>query len=321
MEDRYLSKKVNKLVPLVGVVAAGVLIAIAVAATPTARTRSKSENEETVRLALSLPPGVVARSVGYVVKSSSNEGLASGSIVVADPTASASLEVRLPPGTGNTVTFISDPGSSESHGQRYLGSETFDVVAGSANHVDVGANRFAPFQAGTGASSEGSSSVGATVAGASGATNCQTCELGSEQGRCDPELLTATGNSDPNGNVTPSWGCDTLSTAPQKAACAALLHCISTTQCGAGDSPVAGCYCGSASAVPCFSGEGIDGPCIPFYRAAAVVSADGPGATANDAELSRFVATFASNPKTPIGLADNVGECALVAHCDACNSQ
>ena len=321
-----MSKKVNKMVLLVGVVAAGVLIAIAVAATPSARTRSKSsENDETVRLALSLPPGAVARSVGYVVKSSSNEGLASGSIVVADPKAPATVEVTLPPGTGDIVTLISDPEVNDGHGRHYLGTQTFDVVAGAANHVDVGAGSFAPFQAGAGASNEGSTSGSTSVAAsggaAAGAANCQACELASAQGRCDPELLTATWNPDPNGNVTPTWGCDTLSTAPQKAACLALLRCISSTHCGEGDSPVAGCYCGSASAVPCFSGQGINGPCIPFYRAAAVVSADGPGATANDAELSRFVATFASNPKTPIGLADNVGECALVAHCDACSAQ
>ncbi len=318
-----MSKKVNKLVPLVGVVAAGVLIAIAVAAMPSTRTRSKSENDETVRLALSLPPGVVARSVGYVVKSSSNEGLASGSIVVADPKAPASVEVTLPPGTGETVTFISDPGVNvgDSHGQHYVGSQTFDVVAGSANHVDVGAGSFAPIGAGVGAPNEGSTSAGAAIGSAAGATTCQACELASDQGRCDPELLTATWNPDPNGHETSTWGCDTLSTAPQKAACAALLHCLDTTRCAEGDSPVVGCYCGSASAVPCFSGEGINGPCVPFYRAAAVVSASGPGATANDAELSRFVATFASNPKTPIGLADNVDECALVAHCDACAAQ
>jgi hypothetical protein len=311
-----LNRKVKKLVPLVGVVAAGVLIAIAVRATPSTRPRSKSTGDETVRLALSLPPGVVARSVGYVVKSSSEEGLASGSIVVADPKAPAFVELTLPPETGDTVTLISDPGVNDGHGQHYLGRQTFDVVAGSANHVDVGADRFAPFQVGAGASNEGSTSVGT----AAGATTCQACELASEQGRCDPELLTATWNPDPNGHETLTWGCDTLSTAPQKAACAALLHCISSTHCGEGDRPVAACYCGSASAVPCFSGEGINGPCVPFYRGAAIVSAGGPGATANDAELSQFVATFASNPKTPIGLADNVGECALVAHCDACGT-
>jgi len=311
--------KVQKVVPLVGVVAASVLIAIAVKATPSSRTRSKSPGEETVRLALSFPPGVVARSVGYVVKSSSDEGLASGSIVVADPKAPASVELTLPPGTGDTVTLISDPGVNDGQGQHYLGRQAFDVVAGAANHVDVDADRFAPFQAGPGASNEGSTSVGAS--GGAGAASCQACELASDRGRCDPELLTASWTPDPNGHETPTWGCDTLAAAPQKAACAALLHCLSSTHCGEGDSPVAGCYCGSASAVPCFSGEGINGPCVPFYRAAAIVSAGGPGATANDAEVSQFVATFASNPKTPIGLADNVGECALVAHCDACGTQ
>ena len=311
-----MKRRVKKLVPLVIVLGAGVLVAIAVGATPSSRKRTDVEEKERVRLSMTLPEAARARAVGYVVRSARNEPLASGSIAVADVKAPLAVEVALPTGAGETVTLIVSPSTSDGKGPGYLATESFDVVAGGANLVDVGAARFAPMF--TGASASGSALAGAGSAAA--APDCQTCELASDQGRCDPELLTATWNTDPHGRDHPSWGCDTLATAPQKAACVALLRCLASTHCAQGDSPVAGCFCGSVSAVPCFSGAGIDGPCLPFYRTAASTSTGGPAVTATDAELSRFVATVASNPTTPVGLADNLNECALAAHCDACGA-
>jgi hypothetical protein len=312
-----LKRRAKRLVPIVSVLGAGVLIAIAVGATPSSRRRADLEAKENVRLSLTLPEGASARAVGYVVRSARNEPLASGSIAVVDVKAPLAVDVTLPAGAGETVTLIASPSLSDGKGTAYLAAEAFDVVAGGANVVDVGAQRFAPMPA---AASASGSSSGVVAGSAAAAPDCQTCERASEQGRCDPELLTATWNTDPNGRDQPSWGCDTLATAPQKSACAALLHCLASTHCAQGDSPVAGCFCGSVSAVPCFSGAGIDGPCLPSYRAAAVASVGGPGVTATDAELSRFVATVASNPTTPVGLADNVNECSLAAHCDACGA-
>ena len=239
-----MSKRVKKLIPLVMVLGAGVLIAIAVGASPATRKRGDMNANETVRLSLALPEGAHTRSIGYVVRSSRNEPLASGSVAVADERAPLSVDLALPPGTGETVTFISNPATGDAKGTAYLASQAFEVVTGGANHVVVGAERFAPLAAGVAVNGGASAFVG----GAASAPDCQTCELASDQGRCDPELLTATWNTDPNGRDHPSWGCDTLSTAPQKAACAALLHCLNTTHCAQGDSPVAGCFCGSASA-------------------------------------------------------------------------
>ena len=313
-----MKRRAKKLVPVVIVLGAGVLIAIAVGATPSSRRRADLEAKENVRLSLTLPEGASARAVGYVIRSARNEPLASGSVAVAPIKAALAVDVTLPAGAGESVTLIASPSLSDGKGTAYLAAEAFDVVAGGANSVDVGAERFAPMP--TGASASGAPTSGVVARSAAAAPDCQTCELASDQGRCDPELLTATWNTDPNGREQPSWGCDTLATAPQKSACAALSHCLASTRCAQGDSPVAGCFCGSVSAVPCFSGAGIDGPCLPSYRAAAVASVGGPGVTATDAELSRFVATVASNPTTPVGLADNLNECSLAAHCDACGA-
>lgn len=305
----------KRLVPLAVVLVAGVSIAVAVGTTSVARTDAPAGQERRVRFAVSLPPGSDVRSLGYIVRSSHDEPLASGAIPVDDARSAVTAEITLPQGTNDTVTFIANPGAAVAGRSSFIAKQAFDVVAEEENGVEIAATHFAPLATGVAGAGAGASAS----AVASGAPSCQACQLASDQGRCDPELLTATWNTDPN-HDRPSWGCDTLASAPLKAACAALLHCLATTRCAQGDSPVAKCYCGSASAVPCFAGDGIDGPCIASYRTAAAASSGGPDPTASDAELSRFVATYATNPTTPIGLADNLDECALAARCEACDS-
>lgn len=298
----------------------GVSAVIAAAAAHSSREgRAKSGDEETVSLGLRLPSGSTVRSLGYVVRSARGETLSSGSVKVTDPEAPLSVDVSLPPGAGDTVTFIADPGAAGGQGWAYLGARTFDVVAGESHRVDVGTLATGSTTASAsafGGGASGAASTG-TLGGAGAGPDCQTCELASDQGRCDPELLTALWNT-PHGHDQVSWGCETLSPAPEKAACAALLHCLNTAHCAQGDSPIMGCYCGSVSAVPCFAGEGIDGPCVSLYKAAAAVSNEGPAIGSTDAQFSRFVATVAFNPTTPIGLADNINECSIQARCDPC---
>jgi hypothetical protein len=313
-----LKKSTKKLVLLALVLGAGVAIAVTVGATSSARTSDVGSHQKPVRFELTLPRGTDVRSVGYIVRSAGDEPIASGSIPVARAEGAVTADVTLPPGSKDSVTFIANPVASSPTISSLIATQTFDVSPQGPNRVEVGASRFAPLAAGAGASPGGGPGAVSSPTSAS-APSCQACQLASDEGRCDPELLAATWNTDPN-HDHPRWGCDTLAPGPQKAACAALLHCLTTTRCAQGDSPVAKCYCGAASAVPCFAGDGIDGPCISYYRAAAVASTGGPGPTASDAELSRFVTTYASNPTTPIGLADNLNECALAAHCNVCDA-
>jgi hypothetical protein len=117
------------------------------------------------------------------------------------------------------------------------------------------------------------------------------------------------------------WGCATLGTDAARAACVALLHCLNVNDCEKrGQNPVMGCYCGTSPAGPCLGGEGINGACIAAYQAAASASAGGPAPGSSTAQLSRFIALAASDPSTPIGLADNVRKCAMDTPCDICSA-
>jgi hypothetical protein len=312
-----LTKKTKRLIPVVAVLTASVAVAIAVGATSSARSADGvGVRREPVQCNLSLPAGAGASSIGYVVRSARNEPLASGSIPPgAAPGRPVTAEILLPPGSRDSVTFIVNP-SVGGDASSFIANQVFDVRSEGANAVEVGSSRFVPLAAG--AAGGGTGAAAATTNAE--APNCQACELASDQGRCAPDLLTATWNTGGSGDQ--GWGCDTLSTATEKSACVALLQCLTTSHCAQDDHdlPVARCYCGSASTVPCFTGDGIDGPCITSYRAAAAASRGGPSVTATDAEVSRFVAINATNPRTPIGLANNLDECAIAAHCDVCNT-
>lgn len=271
-----------------------------------------------VKLTLQLPPGSALGAVGYVVQTAANTVAARGSIPIADPSVtSVSQELVLPSGRGQSVTFVgSVPGTSENGGASrsvFLGRQALDVPAGGKAEVS--------FSAGT---SSGKSGGGLGLTGAKGDDeSCQACQLASAVPLCDPPNLTATSSQDPRtGEQTGiGWGCGTLQSAGARAACTALLHCLNVQDCEKGGrNPVMGCYCGSASATSCFAGQGIDGPCIAEYNAAAAASVGGPAAGATVSQLSRFIATVAADPTTAIGLADNIRKCAIDTPCEVCEA-
>lgn len=274
-----------------------------------------------VRLALNLPGDSKLDAVGYVVQSAKNVVIARGSLPVpAPPTAVLTQDVVLPVGQGARVSFV---GSTRVDGvprATFLGQKTFDVTAGQATEVQLTSG---------GAAGAGPLVDGASRSGASGASaitgkalTCQSCQLSSAQPLCDPPNLTATSNMHPQtGEQTGiGWGCGTLATEPARKACLALFQCLSATDCEqGGQNPVMGCYCGTASAVPCLAGDGVNGPCLSLYHAAAAASPEGPPEGATGPQLSRFIAIAASDPTTPIGLADNLRKCAIDSHCQVCD--
>lgn len=265
-----------------------------------------------VKLSLRLPPGSALSAVGYVVQSGTNSVAARGSIPIPDPAAaSVSQEVTVPSGPNQTVTFLGSVANGGANRTVMLGRQTFDVPANGTAEVS--------FSAGTGAGSGATASGGGTTNGES----CQACQLASAVPLCDPPNLTATSSQDPRtGEQTGiGWGCQTLGTPAARSACAALLHCLNSYDCEKGGrNPVMGCYCGSADAQKCFVGEGIDGPCIAAYVAAAAASPEGPAASASASQRSRFIATAAADPTTAVGLADNIRKCAIDTPCEICEA-
>jgi hypothetical protein len=281
-----------------------------------------------VRLALNLPAGANLSAVSYVVQSSANTVLQRGTLPVEGPgVRTLSKEIVLPSGEGQTVTLVGTARSGSAARTVYLGRRTFEVVAGATKAVAVGAS---PATASSSAQADRESPRGAPTALEAAASGpgrdtlaCQSCELSSAQPICDPPNITATSSTNPaTGEQTGvGWGCGTLGSGPARNACLALLRCIGASACGRrGENPVMGCYCGTATPELCIGGEGVTGPCITEYQAAARVSPGAPAATATGGELSRFIATESSNPSTPVGLADNLAQCALDTECDACSA-
>lgn len=158
---------------------------------------------------------------------------------------------------------------------------------------------------------------------------CQACQLASAAPNCVPTLLTATTRPDLSTGdaIAVGWGLDTLASADARDAAAALLRCLNQNACARnstntapGSNPVLGCFCG-AGVTPedCIGGAGVHGPCLDQYRAAAVVSAGGPAATASLASASLFITMAAFDPSGPIGLADTIKQCAIDAPCPVCD--
>jgi hypothetical protein len=123
--------------------------------------------------------------------------------------------------------------------------------------------------------------------------NCQVCEMTSPN--CDPSLLSPPGAS--------GFGCDAFTGALQTN-CQALLDCVRTTHCAIGDDPTP-CYCGvGVDPVACATGASPpSGVCLSQYNAAVV---GGPSGT---------VATLFTDPRSPIGVADNLLSCDVDGAC------
>jgi hypothetical protein len=171
---------------------------------------------------------------------------------------------------------------------------------------------------------EGETVAAAASAPAGSAGECKACELGSKHRACTAEYLTASrdGAGQP---VAGTFGCETLSGAAAQQACDALLTCIKKNRCSTnangtepGDNPSVGCFCGKTAPTTCLGGTDLNGPCVAAYKAAATASKGGPAAGAADSAFAAFIGEHAFDATTPIGLADDVAQCAIDAPCPAC---
>lgn len=323
-------------VALVGVGVGALLVARAFIAPP--RQAAEKKNDEPaaapeaptavapvglgrVKLAIALPANSALSSISYAVVSAAHIVVARGSAPVEKQTAIVSPPaIALAGGKGYTLSVVGNSTVGGVKRATYLGSGGFDVAPDRDTPVSFTPNAGVDHAAGE--------SAGAAVAAGSGgavdnATACQSCELSSSQGVCASENITATSNTDPKtGDQTGvGWGCATLGDSKAQSACLALLHCLNVKDCGhPGESPITGCYCGAAPAEACMGGQGITGACIAEYQAAAIASPGGPALGAASGQLSRFIATAAGDPTTPVGLADNIKHCAAETNCEVCQA-
>ena len=197
---------------------------------------------------------------------------------------------------------------------------------GAGGHSGVGGA--APDAAVGSCGSSGTIEAGVFETGAEVLAACQACELAADPTAvpsCDPAFLTAI--KDPTGAPV-GWGIDTLATVAERAAGAALLHCLDVNDCaanatnmGPGDNAALGCFCGAGVApVDCIGGQGVHGACLLEYEAAATASPGGPAACASLSAFSAFVSTATAGYAGPIALAGNIKRCAVNAPCAVCGS-
>jgi hypothetical protein len=194
---------------------------------------------------------------------------------------------------------------------------------GAAGIVGADACAATPDPADAGATSDGGDEADAGGSEASAA--CAACELASSDVSCEPDFLTSTRDA----QGTPiGWGTGTSQTEAERETGEALLHCIIVNACsanptndGPGNNAVLGCFCGPGVKLEaCLSGAGIHGACIAAYEAAAAATPTGPPACSSIATFAYFIASVATNVKSPIGLADNVASCAFSAPCPVCET-
>jgi hypothetical protein len=130
-------------------------------------------------------------------------------------------------------------------------------------------------------------------------TACTLCEQSTGNADvCPPENLSVPGQTAPA-----CFGCAGFSPGNTTATnnCNALLSCIRTMKCANGDDPTP-CYCGNLDPGTCVtSGAPTTAPCFAQYTAAAM-------------GFSGNVFTQFFDPKTPIGIADNLVSCDADAH-------
>lgn len=159
---------------------------------------------------------------------------------------------------------------------------------------------------------------------------CASCEgEHASNGYCPPTLLTATVTIDPDtgDQVAVGWGLDTLATEGERAAGAALLHCLDVNHCSTdaqnacpGNNPVLGCFCGPGVApIDCIIGAGVHGVCLAAFEAAAAATPGGPPSGSSLETFAAFVTTRGFEPGNPIGLAVNIKRCAIEAPCPVCD--
>jgi hypothetical protein len=124
---------------------------------------------------------------------------------------------------------------------------------------------------------------------------CQSCEQQSPN--CDPSLTSVPGAS--------NFGCAGF-TGALHTNCIALIKCIRQNNCAVGDDPTA-CLCGpGVDPVACATGAvAPSGVCLAQYNAAL---AGGPSGTAF---------TLFTDPRSPIGISDNLWTCEVDGPCSS----
>jgi hypothetical protein len=130
---------------------------------------------------------------------------------------------------------------------------------------------------------------------------CQTCRSSAAAQFCDAQYVTpqASGKITVNGQK----GCCGFNDPKLRADCEAILRCVRTTGCGAGNSPTR-CLCGDLDQLACAASvKPHKGPCAAVYAAA--VASGAP----------RDIIAVFGDPKSPIGVANNTFTCEVDASC------
>jgi len=99
-------------------------------------SKSPSDDLGHLNLALTLPGGIQINSVSYLVTSSGGATLLTGSFDVSNPSATPSLDLVLPPASGDRITLTATS-VSPTPVQTFTGSATFNVISGGVTTVPV----------------------------------------------------------------------------------------------------------------------------------------------------------------------------------------
>jgi hypothetical protein len=111
----------------------GLALSLVVGAVNCSKGGSNSDTGA-LRLALSVPGGFTVTTVDYLVRSGAATTLLSGSFDISDPNAAPSLDLALPPSTGDTITLTAHAVG----GHTFTGTSTaFNIVSGSTTLVNV----------------------------------------------------------------------------------------------------------------------------------------------------------------------------------------
>jgi hypothetical protein len=140
---------------------------------------------------------------------------------------------------------------------------------------------------------------------------CQNCEnaaiaAGSVVACSDPTAFYT-------GNQMVHFGCYGFAAGPPQTSCSNLLSCLRTSSCsginGLPPDDFSSCFCGSLTSIACLQNNGDPtAKCYAQYNAA-LAAVNVPGAT-------NSVATLYVDPRSPIGIADNIAKCDVDAMCD-----
>jgi cysteine-rich repeat protein len=138
---------------------------------------------------------------------------------------------------------------------------------------------------------------------------CQTCE------NTQIALANATACSDPTafftGGQTQHFGCLGFASGTPQTTCFSLLSCLRTSHCnginGLGPDDFSDCFCGSLTSVQCLQmGGSTTAACYSQYNAAnAAVPIAGSDVT-----------TLFVDPRSPVGIADNIVKCDVQGGCN-----